>query len=92
MLLIDEAMAAVTGGEVVGTVSIGEIYCRLLGACERATDIRRAKQWIAAAQRFVAWGDFVAPTCRLHYGGILVAVGGPLSCLLYTSPSPRDRS
>ena len=75
MSLIDEAMAAVAGGEVVGTDSIGQIYCRLLGACERATDVRRAEQWIAAAQRFVAWGDFVAPTCRLHYGAILVSVG-----------------
>lgn len=75
MSMIDEAMAAVTGGEVVGVDSIGQIYCRLLGACERATDVRRAEQWIAAAQRFVAWGDFVAPTCRLHYGGILIAVG-----------------
>jgi DNA-binding CsgD family transcriptional regulator len=75
MALIDEAMAAVSGGEVVAVDSIGEIYCRLLGACERATDVIRAEQWIAAARRFVAWGDFVAPTCRLHYGGILVAVG-----------------
>lgn len=75
MSLIDEAMAAVAGGEVAGVDSIGEIYCRLLGACERATDIRRAEQWMTAARRFVAWGDFVAPTCRLHYGGILIAVG-----------------
>ena len=75
MSLIDEAMAAVAGGEVAGVTSIGEIYCRLLGACERATDVRRAEQWMAAARRFVAWGDFVAPTCRLHYGGILIAVG-----------------
>ncbi|MBW3652947.1 MAG: LuxR family transcriptional regulator, partial [Actinobacteria bacterium] len=75
MSLIDEAMAAVAGGEVAGVDSIGEIYCRLLGACERATDVRRAEQWMAAARRFVAWGDFVAPTCRLHYGGILIAVG-----------------
>lgn len=75
MSLIDEAMAAVAGGEVAGVDSIGEIYCRLLGACERATDIRRAEQWMAAARRFVAWGDFVAPTCRLHYGGILISVG-----------------
>lgn len=30
---------------------------------------------MAAARRFVAWGDFVPPTCRLHYGGILIAVG-----------------
>lgn len=75
MSLIDEAMAAVAGGEVAGVDSIGEIYCRLLGACERATDIRRAEQWMSAARRFVAWGDFVAPTCRLHYGGILISVG-----------------
>ncbi|MDQ3678853.1 MAG: LuxR C-terminal-related transcriptional regulator [Actinomycetota bacterium] len=75
MALIDEAMAAVAGGEVAGVDSIGEIYCRLLGACERATDMTRAEQWMAAARRFVAWGDFVPPTCRLHYGGILIAVG-----------------
>jgi DNA-binding CsgD family transcriptional regulator len=75
MSLIDEAMAAVSGGEVASIDSIGEIYCRLLGACERATDVRRAEQWMAAARRFVAWGDFVPPTCRLHYGGILIAVG-----------------
>jgi DNA-binding CsgD family transcriptional regulator len=75
MSLIDEAMAAVSGGEVARVDSIGEIYCRLLGACERATDVRRAEQWIAAARRFVQWGDFVPPTCRLHYGGILIAVG-----------------
>jgi hypothetical protein len=30
---------------------------------------------MSAAGRFVAWGDFVPPTCRLHYGGILIAVG-----------------
>ncbi len=75
MRLIDEAMAAVAGGEVAGIDAIGSIYCRLLGACERATDVRRAEEWIAAARRFVAWGDFVPPTCRLHYGGILMAVG-----------------
>jgi DNA-binding NarL/FixJ family response regulator len=75
MSLIDEAMAAVAAGEVARIDSIGEIYCRLLGACERATDLRRAEQWMAAAGGFVAWGDFVPPTCRLHYGGILIAVG-----------------
>ncbi|HYF24486.1 MAG TPA: helix-turn-helix transcriptional regulator [Baekduia sp.] len=75
MALIDEAMAAVAGGEVADVVSIGEIYCRLLGACERATDVTRAEQWIDAARRFVAWGDFVVPTCRLHYGGVLMAAG-----------------
>jgi DNA-binding NarL/FixJ family response regulator len=75
MTLIDEAMAAVAAGEVTGVEEIGSIYCRLLGACERANDISRAEQWISAAERFVAWGDFVAPTCRLHFGGILMATG-----------------
>jgi tetratricopeptide (TPR) repeat protein len=75
MRLLDEAMAAVSSGEVVGVGPAGEIYCRLLSACERATDVRRAEQWLAAATRFEAWGDFVPPTCRTHYGGILIVLG-----------------
>ena len=75
MTLLDQAMAAVASGEVVGVGPAGEIYCRLLSACERATDVRRAEQWLAAATRFEAWGDFVPPTCRTHYGGILIALG-----------------
>jgi DNA-binding CsgD family transcriptional regulator len=75
MTLLDQAMAAVTAGEVSGVGPVGEIYCRLLSACERATDVRRAEQWLEAASRFDAWGDFVPPTCRTHYGGILIALG-----------------
>ncbi len=75
MRLVDQAMAAVQSGEVVGVGAAGEIYCRLLSACERATDVRRAEQWLEAATRFEAWGDFVPPTCRTHYGGILIALG-----------------
>jgi DNA-binding NarL/FixJ family response regulator len=75
MTLLDEAMAAVTGGEVAGIATVGEIYCRLLSACEHAADVRRAEQWMSVAAGYVAWGDFVPPTCRLHYGGILIATG-----------------
>ena len=75
MTLLDQAMAAVLAGEVGGVGPVGEIYCRLLSACERATDVRRAEQWLGAATRFEAWGDFVPPTCRTHYGGILIALG-----------------
>jgi DNA-binding CsgD family transcriptional regulator len=75
MKLLDETMAAVSGGEVGGIGSIGEIYCRLLSACEHASDVRRAEQWLAAASRSVAWTDFAPPTCRSHYGGILIAIG-----------------
>jgi ATP/maltotriose-dependent transcriptional regulator MalT len=75
MTLLDQAMAAVSSGEVVRVGPVGEIYCRLLSACERAVDVRRAEQWLATATRFEAWADFVPPTCRMHYGGILIALG-----------------
>ena len=75
MRLLDEVMAAATGGEVTSHGAIGEICCRLLSACEHATDVRRAEQWMDLIQRSVAWTDFVVPTCRSHYGGILVALG-----------------
>ncbi len=75
MALLDEALAAVAAGEVEAIDAIGQIYCRLLGACERTTDVRRAEQWMGTARDFTAWADFVGPTCRLHYGAILVAIG-----------------
>jgi DNA-binding NarL/FixJ family response regulator len=75
MKLLDEAMVAVTGGEVAAHGAVGEICCRLLSACEHATDVRRAEEWMALVDRHVAWTDFVLPTCRTHYGGILVALG-----------------
>jgi DNA-binding NarL/FixJ family response regulator len=75
MRLIDEAMTAVSAGEVIGIVPVGDICCRLLGACEIALDVTRAEQWMSLAGRFEAWNDFVSPVCRSHYGGILIAVG-----------------
>jgi tetratricopeptide (TPR) repeat protein len=75
MTLLDQVMAAVAAGEIAGVGAVGEIYCRFLSACERAADVARAEQWLEAATRFEAWGDFVPPTCRTHYGGILIALG-----------------
>jgi DNA-binding CsgD family transcriptional regulator len=75
MRLLDQVMVAVAAGEVVGVGAAGEIYWRFLSACERATDVRRAEEWLGAATRFESWRDFVPPTCRTHYGGILIALG-----------------
>jgi DNA-binding CsgD family transcriptional regulator len=75
MKLLDQAMTAVSSGEVVGVVAISDIYCRLLGACELAMDVIRAEEWMAVAGSFGAWSDFVSPVCRTHYGAILIAVG-----------------
>jgi len=75
MTLLDQAMAAVSAGEVVGHGAVGEIYCRLLSACEYALDLRRAEEWMAMIERNVVWQHFVRPTCQTHYGGILIALG-----------------
>lgn len=72
---LDEAMAAVTAGRVRDHFALGEIYCRMLSACEAALDVRRATDWMAKIDHHVAWTDFVRPTCRTHYGGILIALG-----------------
>ena len=75
MRLLDEAMAAVTTGRVRDHFALGEICCRLLSACETALDVRRATEWLSVVDRDVVWTDFVRPTCRTHYGGILTALG-----------------
>ncbi|HEV2034568.1 MAG TPA: LuxR C-terminal-related transcriptional regulator [Candidatus Dormibacteraeota bacterium] len=77
MSRLDEAMAAVTGGEVRGLTVIGEIYCNLLGACERAGDLKRAEQWMEVVDRFVRRLAYpgVWAICRSHYGGVLTLVG-----------------
>ena len=75
MKLLDEAMTAVSAGEVVGVVPVSDIYCRMLSACEIALDVARAKEWMAEAGSFGAWSDFVPPVCRTHYAGILIATG-----------------
>ncbi len=44
---LHEAMTAVSAGEVVGIVPVGDICCRLLSACELALDVTRAEQWMS---------------------------------------------
>jgi DNA-binding NarL/FixJ family response regulator len=77
MAMIDEAMAAVSSGEVSAVVAAGDIYCRMLSACERAGDVLRAEQWMAVIDRFVKRSGYVlvSTMCRMHYGGILSEVG-----------------
>jgi DNA-binding CsgD family transcriptional regulator len=75
MKLLDQAVAAIAAGEIADHKAIGEIYCRLLSSCEQATDLRRAEDWLSAIDHYVVWTDFVRPTCRTYYGGILIALG-----------------
>lgn len=77
MRCLDESAAAARGGEVRSTAAVGEIYCKMLVACELALDVRRAQEWTDAAVGLgtAAGVEWAPAICRMHYGGILTAAG-----------------
>ncbi len=77
MLLLDEALAAVAGGEVEDFIVVEEIFCQMFSACERAQDVGRAEQWIRVGEAITERRRLpaVSAYCRTHYGGILTAAG-----------------
>jgi DNA-binding CsgD family transcriptional regulator len=77
MAMLDEALAAVAAGEVDDLISVGAMYCKMLHACELVSDVRRAEQWLALADRFVERTNRIpiSAICRSHYGGVLTAAG-----------------
>ncbi len=75
MRRLDEAAAAAYAGEVVSPTVSGEIYCKLMVACETVLDVPRAEQWhgvFAALERDVAWASAI---CRRHVGAIWTVAG-----------------
>lgn len=77
MHLLDEAMAAATGGEVIDLAVVGDIYCAMLTACERAVDFERADQWCRVANGYVQRHKQtpMSGSCRACYGSVLTATG-----------------
>ena len=77
MALLDEALAAVAGGEVEDFIIVEEIFCQLFSACEHAQDVQRAEQWIRVGEQIAERRQLpaVSAYCRTHYGGILTAAG-----------------
>jgi ATP/maltotriose-dependent transcriptional regulator MalT len=77
MVLLDEAMAAATGGELESFWCISEIYCNTLLACERAGDLERADQWLRVIEEFSRRHgcEPLFPFCHVIHGGILAATG-----------------
>lgn len=76
---MDEAMAAVSAGEVSALFS-GKIFCAMLTACERTGDLRRAEEWTQTCR---AYADANFPGklpvlhshCRTAYGVVLCDSG-----------------
>jgi ATP/maltotriose-dependent transcriptional regulator MalT len=77
MALLDEAMAAATGGELASFWCISEIYCNTLLACERSGDLERAEQWLRVIEDFSRRHGCqpLFPFCHVIHGGILAATG-----------------
>jgi ATP/maltotriose-dependent transcriptional regulator MalT len=75
--MLDEAMAAALAGEGLDLDSVVLISCRTITACSRGGDLRRATQWVRAADDFYRrhGSPHLYTTCRTHYGGILFATG-----------------
>ena len=77
MVLLDEALAALAGGEVDDFMVLEEVFCQLFAACEHAHDVRRAEQWIRIGDAIARRRQLpaVSAFCRTHYGGVLTAAG-----------------
>jgi DNA-binding CsgD family transcriptional regulator len=77
MAALEEAMAAVTAGEMTNPQWIGQVYCAMLAACERTIDSKRADQWIRVAEGYLGRHSLapMTATCRASYGAVLTATG-----------------
>jgi DNA-binding CsgD family transcriptional regulator len=77
---LDEAMAAITAGEVSDLGVAGKCFCAMLSACDRAGDMRRAEEWTRVAtetivDRLDGRPRVLHTHCRAAYGSVLCSVG-----------------
>jgi len=77
MLLLDEALAAVAGGDVDDFCVLEEIFCQLFAACEHVQDVARAEQWIRVGEAIAERRKLpaVSAFCHTHYGAVLTTAG-----------------
>jgi DNA-binding CsgD family transcriptional regulator len=74
--LLDEAMAGALGGECEPDTVV-HASCKTIVACSLASDLKRATQWLRAAEDFNGryGSSHLYAVCRAHHGGVLLASG-----------------
>jgi ATP/maltotriose-dependent transcriptional regulator MalT len=77
MAMLDEAVAAATGGEARSPLVVGQTCCNMLSACDRASDFQRAVQWCQVLDEFTRRNRYtpIFHYCRVVYSGVLIATG-----------------
>ncbi|HEY6538650.1 MAG TPA: LuxR C-terminal-related transcriptional regulator [Candidatus Dormibacteraeota bacterium] len=77
MVLLDEVMAAVTGGETASPLVVGDAFCLTLGACEQVGDFSRAEEWCRVGLKAAdsRANGFLKASCLASYGWILTVLG-----------------
>ena len=77
MSLLDEAMAAVIGGEGRDPLTVAQMSCMTMVVCGSCFDLERATQWVQSLERFMdRYGcPFLYAECRTYYGRVLFENG-----------------
>jgi DNA-binding CsgD family transcriptional regulator len=77
---LDEAMAALTAGEVHDPAIAGRSFCALLTSCDRVGDVARADEWVRVVNDVALAPMGGRPRalqshCRVVYGSVLATAG-----------------
>ncbi|WP_354643707.1 response regulator transcription factor [Kitasatospora camelliae] len=78
LALLDEAMVAVTAGETSARIT-GWVYCMVISACQELQELRRAREWTQALDRWAdahpQFGGGYSGICLIHRSELLRLVG-----------------